>query len=66
MPQGAVKWFDDAKGFGFLEEDGGGDVFVHHSEINMQGFKTLAEGDRVEFEKTSGPKGDKAVNVRKL
>ena len=66
MPQGAVKWFSDSKGFGFLEEDGGGDVFVHHTEIQMQGFKTLAEGDRVEFEKTEGPKGPKALNVRKL
>jgi len=66
MPQGSVKWFDDAKGFGFLQEDGGEDVFVHHSEINMQGFKTLSEGDRVEFEKMNGPKGPKATNVRKL
>jgi CspA family cold shock protein len=66
MPQGAVKWFDDAKGFGFLQEDGGEDVFVHHSEIQMQGFKTLSEGDRVEFEKMSGPKGPKATNVRKI
>ena len=66
MATGTIKWFDPAKGFGFIEEDGGGDVFVPPSEINMQGFKTLAEGERVEFEKTSGPKGDKAVNVRKL
>ena len=65
MPQGTVKWFDDAKGFGFLEEDGGGDVFVHHSEIKMEGFRTLAEGDRVEFELTQGPKGPKALNVKK-
>jgi CspA family cold shock protein len=66
MSQGAVKWFNDAKGFGFLEEDGGEDVFVHHSEIHMEGFKTLAEGERVEFEKIAGPKGPKATNVRKL
>jgi len=66
MSQGAVKWFDDAKGYGFLQEDGGEDVFVHHSEINMQGFKTLSEGDRVEFEKINGQKGPKATNVRKL
>ncbi|MCU0727674.1 MAG: cold shock domain-containing protein [Planctomycetes bacterium] len=66
MPQGTVKWFNDAKGFGFLQEDGGGDVFVHHSEITMQGFRTLAEGDRVEFEKTQGPKGPKALKVRKI
>ena len=66
MPQGTVKWFDDSKGFGFLQEDGGEDVFVHHTAIDMQGFKTLAEGDRVEFEKTAGPKGPKAENVRKI
>ena len=65
MPQGTVKWFDDAKGFGFLEEDGGGDVFVHHSEIKMDGFRTLAEGDRVQFEMSQGPKGPKALNVTK-
>ena len=66
MPQGTVKWFNDAKGFGFLQEDNGGDVFVHHSEIRMDGFKTLSEGERVEFETTQGPKGPKALNVRKL
>jgi len=66
MPQGVVKWFDDAKGYGFLEADGGGDVFVHHSEIAMDGFRTLAEGDRVEFELTQGPKGPKALQVRKV
>ena len=66
MSQGAVKWFDDAKGYGFLEEDGGEDVFVHHSEINMEGFQTLSEGDRVEFDKIAGQKGPKATNVRKL
>ena len=66
MPQGTVKWFNDSKGFGFLQEDGGGDVFIHHSEINMEGFKTLSEGDRVEFESTQGPKGPKAVNLRKI
>ncbi len=66
MPQGTVKWFDDAKGFGFLQQDGGQDVFVHHTEIQMQGFKTLAEGERVEFETTQGPKGPKAMNVRKI
>ena len=66
MPQGTVKWFDDSKGFGFIQEDDGGDVFVHHSEIDMQGFKTLAEGDRVEFETTQGPKGPKALKVKKL
>jgi CspA family cold shock protein len=66
MPQGTVKWFSDAKGFGFLEEDGGGDVFVHHSEIQADGFRTLSEGDRVEFETASGPKGPKASSVRKI
>ena len=66
MPQGTVKWFNDSKGFGFIEEEGGEDVFVHHSEIKMDGFRTLAEGDRVEFEKTQGPKGAKALNVRRV
>jgi CspA family cold shock protein len=66
MPQGTVKWFDDAKGYGFLQQDGGQDDFVHHTEIQMQGFKTLAEGERVEFETTQGPKGPKATNVRKI
>jgi CspA family cold shock protein len=66
MAQGTVKWFDDAKGFGFIQQDGGGDVFVHHTEISMQGFKTLAEGDRVEFDTTQGPKGPKATNVTKI
>ena len=66
MPQGTVKWFNDAKGFGFLQEDGGGDVFVHHSEIKMDGFRTLAEGDRVQFETPAGPKGPKALNVRRV
>jgi len=66
MPQGTVKWFNDTKGFGFIQEEGGEDVFVHHSEIQMDGFKTLAEGDRVEFEKMQSPKGAKALNVRKI
>ena len=65
MPQGTVKWFNDTKGFGFIEQDGGIDVFVHQSEIRMEGFRTLAEGERVEFETTDGPKGPKAMNVRK-
>jgi CspA family cold shock protein len=62
---GTVKWFNEAKGFGFISQDGGEDVFVHFSAIQMDGFKTLAEGDRVEFEVTRGPKGLQAGSVRK-
>jgi CspA family cold shock protein len=60
-----VKWFNDAKGFGFITQDGGEDVFVHFSAVVAQGFKSLAEGDQVEFEVTRGPKGLQATNVRK-
>ena len=63
---GTVKWFNEKKGFGFIQQDGGGDVFVHHSAINMTGFKTLAEGDRVTFEVEQGQKGPAAKNVKKL
>ncbi len=64
---GTVKWFNDQKGYGFIARDeGGGDVFVHHSAIQMQGFKTLAEGQRVEFTIEVGPKGPAAVNVVKV
>lgn len=66
MAQGSVKWFNDAKGFGFIEQDGGPDVFVHFSAISAEGFKSLAEGDRVEFEITDGQKGPQAANVVKL
>ncbi len=66
MPEGTVKWFNDAKGFGFITADEGGDVFVHHSEIQAQGFRTLNEGDRVQFELTRGEKGPKALQVRPL
>ena len=66
MPQGSVKWFNDTKGFGFITQDDAGDVFVHQSEIQMDGHRTLAEGERVEFEVTQGPKGPKAINVRKV
>ena len=65
MATGQVKWFNDAKGYGFITQDGGEDVFVHFSAIQASGFKTLAEGDRVEFEDTRGPKGLQASNVRK-
>jgi cold shock protein len=66
MAQGQVKWFNDANGYGFITQEGGEDVFVHYSAIQAQGFKSLAEGDRVEFEVTRGPKGLQAANVRKV
>jgi len=65
MAQGTVKWFNDTKGFGFIAQEGGKDVFVHFSAIQNEGFKTLAEGEPVEFEVTQGPKGPQASNVRK-
>ena len=62
---GTVKWFNEAKGFGFIQQEGGEDVFVHYSAISGDGFKTLAEGERLEFEVVRGPKGLQAANVRK-
>jgi CspA family cold shock protein len=66
MAKGKVKWFNDAKGYGFITGEDGKDVFVHHSSITGEGFKTLKEGQDVEFEVTKGPKGDQATNVVKL
>jgi CspA family cold shock protein len=66
MAEGTVKWFNNSKGFGFIEKDGGGDVFVHHSAIQADGFKTLNEGARVKFEIVEGAKGPAAANVELL
>ncbi len=63
MANGIVKWFNDQKGYGFIEQEEGQDVFVHHSSINAQGFKSLNEGDRVTFDIEEGKKGPTAVNV---
>src|SRR3954465_5135232 len=66
MAKGTVKWFNDAKGFGFIAQDGGKDVFVHHTAIIADGFRSLSEGDNVEFEVGEGPKGLQASNARKV
>jgi CspA family cold shock protein len=64
--EGTVKWFDDKKGYGFIQTDGGKDLFVHHKCIEGVGFKSLSEGDRVMFDEQQGAKGPQAVNVKKL
>lgn len=66
MVKGVVKWFNDGKGFGFISQENGDDVFVHFSAIQTEGFKSLAEGDKVTFEVQKGPKGLQAANVSKL
>lgn len=66
MPKGTVKWFNDAKGFGFIAQEGGKDVFVHFSAIEAAGFRSLAEGEEVEFDIVEGPKGLQAANVKKV
>jgi len=66
MPTGTVKWFNEKKGYGFITQESGEDVFVHFTAINGEGFKTLAEGDSVEFEVTQGSKGPQAANVSKV
>ncbi|MDP3297029.1 MAG: cold-shock protein [Planctomycetota bacterium] len=66
MTNGTVKWFNDSKGFGFITSEDGSDVFVHHTSIQGNGFKSLAEGDSVSFDTEKGPKGPKAINVAKL
>jgi len=66
MANGIVKWFNDSKGFGFIEQEDGNDVFVHHSAINSTGFRSLSEGDRVTFEVEQGPKGPAAANVTRV
>ncbi len=65
MTVGTVKWFNDAKGFGFISQESGDDVFVHHTAITMDGFRTLKEGEQVEFDVARGPKGLQAANVRR-
>lgn len=65
MPEGTVKWFNDKKGYGFISQEDGNDIFVHYSAIQGDGFRSLKEGDRVRFEVVQGPKGMQAANVAK-
>lgn len=66
MPKGRIKWFNDTKGYGFIEQEDGGDVFVHFSAIQMEGYKTLAEGELVEYDVREGDRGRQATNVVRL
>lgn len=66
MPKGTVKWFNESKGFGFITQESGTDVFAHYSEIVGEGFKSLSEGDQVTFEVEKGDKGPKATNIKKI
>jgi len=66
MPQGTVKWFSNQKGYGFITQEDGKDIFVHYSAIQGEGYKTLEEGQRVQFEVTKGPKGEQASNVTRI
>ena len=66
LAQGTVKWFSNEKGYGFIEREGGDDVFVHHSAVNMEGYRSLTEGQRVEFEVVQGDKGLQAANVQPI
>ena len=66
MAEGTVKWFNDAKGFGFIQQDNGPDVFVHFSQIQRDGFKSLSDGDRVSFDVSAGPKGPQSSNLRRI
>lgn len=66
MQKGEVKWFNDSKGYGFITPESGPDVFVHHASILSEGFRSLSEGDKVQFEVVQGPKGPQATNVTKI